>query len=200
MEIEPAAGGGALPQPEPELDAEVITKGEFGQPIGLIEFDFQGYRLSDSEQHLAAIEYLIRAGVALRENSYAKYLNEPLVTDVPVDQTSIRTDVRLCGYGLGNYSVEDGSIKIKTLLLIGISFQVLNFGYDAISKYPNFKVGLNQISEEISAHFDDLEALFPRMDHKDRDGVPPYEAPTVTFVASRQEDIYEAVRKRSEAE
>ena len=187
-----------MPQPEPESDAKVIYKGEFGQPIGFVEFDFQKHQFSNPKQHLAAIEYLIQLGLALRENSYAKYLNEPLVTDVPVDQTSIRTDVRLCGYGLGNYSVEDGSIKIKALLLIGVSFQILDFGYDAISKYPDFKVGLDQISKDIDAQLDDLEALIPRIHRKNEGNDPPYDAPAVTFIASRQENIYEAIRKRIE--
>lgn len=189
-----------MPQPKPEPNAKVIAKGEFGQPIGHVELDFQKYLFSDSEQHLAAINYLIRVGVALRENSYAKYLNEPLVTDIPVDQANIRTDVRLCGYGLGNYRVEDGSIRIKTMLLIGVSFQILDFGYDAISKYPDFKVGLNHISEDLSERLDDLEALFPKIDHENGGSDTPYEAPTVTLVAFRQEDIYEAIRKRIEAE
>jgi len=200
MELGPATNGAALPQPDAEVEAELIKKGQFGQPIGLMEFNFHECRFSDSEQHLAAIQYVIRAGVALRENSYAKYLNEPLVVEVPEDRSGYRTDVRLCGYGFGNYSVEDGSIRIKTLLLIGVSFQILDFGYDAISKYPNFKAGFTEISEDVSERFEDLDSLLPDMGDENGDNDLPFEAPSVTFVASRQEDVYEAIRKKIKAE
>ncbi len=128
-----------MPRPEAELDAEIVAKGEFGLAIGHLELIFPNSQLSVSEEHIAAIRHLIRAGALLREQSYAKYLSEPLVTEISMEEVTIRTGIRLCGYGLGKYSVESGSIKIKTLLLIGVSFQVLNFSYDAVSKYPASK-------------------------------------------------------------
>ncbi len=190
MEAEPSASDGALPRPEAEPSAEIIAKGEFGLAIGHLEFTFPSSRMSDPGEHIAAIQHLIRAGTLLREQSYAEYLNRPLVTEIPMDGAEIRADIRLCGYGLGKYSVENGSIKIKTLLMIGISFQVLNFTYDAVSKYPSFKEGFIQISEDISTRLDELEVLLTE------GGDAPTDVPTIAFVANRPEEIFEELRKR----
>lgn len=196
MEAESSESGGALPGPEAEPTAEVVAKGEFGLEIGYVEFAFPGSRMSDPKEHIAAIRRLIRAGVLLREQSYARYLNKPLVTEIPMNEATIRADIRLCGYGLGKYSVESGSIKIKSLLLIGISFQVLNFSYDAVSKYPDFKAGLMQISKDVSARLRELEVFFAESDNTDEDSDAPPEIPTIVFVATRPEEIIEELRNR----
>lgn len=195
MEAETSTSDGALPRPEAETSAEIVARGEFGLTIGHLEFIFANSRLSDPGQHVAAVQHLIRAGVFLREQSYEKYLNTPLVTEIPIGDAKIRADIRLCGYGLGKYSVENGSIKIRSLLLIGISFQVLNFSYDAVSKYPDFKEGFLQISEDISARLEELEVLLMEGDNRDE----PPDVPKILFVATRPEEIFEELRKRVES-
>lgn len=195
MEAEPSANIGAPPSPEAEIDAKIVAKGEFGLAIGHLELMFPKSKLSVSEEHIAAILHLIRAGALLREQSYAKYLSEPLVTEIPMETVTDRADVRLCGYGLGKYSVESGSIRIETLLLIGISFHVLNFSYDAVSKYPAFKEGLKHISEDLRSRLGELEAIYATGDSDENEDAPS-DFPTIVFVANRPEEIFEELRKQ----